>query len=511
METCLIGLDVGTTSTKAVIFNQMGEELAHATSPPYRIHTPHPSWVEQDPEDLWQATLLVIKELMSQVGSDIHVRALSIAAQSGSLLPADKAGNPVYNLITWMDGRTHDLVLQWRESEIRSQVRSLSGWSLYPGLCLPTIAWLRLNDERTFSATRRYFSVNDFIAHRLTGEFITNPSNAGGMQLVNIHTGQWSETLCNLAGIRTDQLSQIQPSGSMSGVILPEVCKITGLTPGTVLINGGHDQACTALGLGIIDPGKLLLACGTAWVFTGVQTAAEIVRIPPSLDMNFHAFPGRWVVSQSLGGLGASLEWWLNQAWNNLRVPSSRQEVFSALNTEMAGTDPADDLFFIPLTGGHEDPATTRSGAFIGLQIAHNRAQMARSIMESAGFELRWALEALKSVGMPVNIVSMVGGAASSPYWPQILTDINNLPIQIPEYENWPSLGAGILAGLGSDLFSSVDQALSFFQKPLAKTTPDPLRVELYNQRYSKYKQISSIIQKINRPETGEKRNKNKL
>ena len=142
-----------------------------------------------------------------------------------------------------------------------------------PGLCLPTIAWLRQYNPDVFQQATHYFSVNDFIAHRLTGKFVSNPSNAGGMQLIDLQSGEWSEELCELAGINSGMLSAVQPSGSIIGEISPTICNLTGLNPGVVLVNGGHDQVCTALGLGINHPGKFLLACGTAWVFTGILTS----------------------------------------------------------------------------------------------------------------------------------------------------------------------------------------------------------------------------------------------
>lgn len=213
MKIALLGVDIGTTSTKAVLFAGNGTELARAASKPYRNHTPHPGWVEQDPEEVWQAVLSTLRGVMSQAGSGFQVIGICMAAQSGSLLPADEHGEPVYPLITWMDGRTDGMVARWKEAGIQEKVKPLCGWSLYPGLCLPTIAWLRENDPQTFAAARHYFSVNDFIAHRLTGEMVSNPSNGGGMQLVDIHTADWNADLCELAGITPEQLSRINRQG----------------------------------------------------------------------------------------------------------------------------------------------------------------------------------------------------------------------------------------------------------------------------------------------------------
>ncbi len=304
MDDAILGLDIGTTSTKGVLFGPSGEELAVAEQA-YRLHTPQPGWVEQDPEDVWQAVLHVLRTI-STVEAPLggrprggaptavtrrnhgHPLALALAAQSGSLLPARKDGTPVSPIITWLDGRTEALVNRWKAEGIEEVVRPVSGWHLYPGLCLPTIAWLRDNQPDVFCAAGRYFSVNDFLVHRLTGRFCTNPSNGGGMQLLDVASGEWSPELCALAGIEPGQLSPVRPPGAIVGRITPEVSRLTGLPAETVVVNGGHDQGCTALGLGVTAPGKVLLGCGTAWVVTGVTNTPDVAALPPSLDLNFH-------------------------------------------------------------------------------------------------------------------------------------------------------------------------------------------------------------------------------
>jgi xylulokinase len=487
MKTALLGLDVGTTTTKAVLFDETGMELARAVSKPYRNLTPQPGWVEQAPEALWQAVLGALRAVMVQVEPDVQVAGICMAAQSGSLLPADAQGNPVYNLITWMDGRTEALVDRWKKTGVQETVKPASGWSLYPGLPLPTIAWLRENDPQTFSAARHYFSVNDFIAYRLTGERVSNPSNGGGMQLVDLHSANWHAALCALGGIQPKQLSRIQPAGSIIGKIRPQICQETGISSEAVLVNGGHDQVLTALGLGVIDPGKLLLACGTAWVFTGVTATADQDHNPPSLDLNFHVPAGRWTISQSLGGLGASLEWWVSQAW-----PGDRPARFAALDQELSATHPSQNLCFIPLTGGHDDPATTHPGGFVGLQLAHQRGDMARAIMESAGFELRWALEPL-----PIERLWMVGGGANSPHWPVILANIIGVPIQLPAYDHWPALGAALLAGLGIGWFEDIEAGLTRFNKPMVEIHPDASWMVRCEEKFATYKAACNRVQQI--------------
>ncbi|PKO15494.1 MAG: hypothetical protein CVU39_11315 [Chloroflexi bacterium HGW-Chloroflexi-10] len=489
----LLGIDVGTTSTKAVLFDTSGRELASACSQPYHNVMPLSGWVEQDPEELWLAVLVTIQGVVAQSKETVNVKAICMAAQSGSLIPADSSGNPVYPLITWLDGRAEEVVNDWKIRGYQDWVKPLSGWSLYPSLCLPTIAWLKKNNPDVFSAARIFFSVNDFLVFRLTGKMITNPSNAGGMQLVDIQTGQWSEELCQLAGIKIENLSKMTPAGEIIGEVLPEICHKTGLTSGTVVVNGGHDQGCTALGLGIIDPGKMLLACGTAWVFTGVLTSADMTSLPATLDLNFHTVPNRWTLSQSLGGLGASFEWWINKTYQTGNESFSRSKMFTELNLEMAQTKIDPDLFFLPLTGGHDDPATTRRGGFIGLQLGHSRADMARAIMEGSAFELRWALEQVLEANIPIEKLWMVGGAAQSPLWPQILANVTGIPIGLPEYDHWPALGAAILAGCGIGAFTNLIQGLENFQKSQKEIEPEIGMTSLYNRAFFNYQRICTL------------------
>ena len=496
----LLGLDVGTTTTKAVLFDLNGAELARAVSQPYHNHTLNPGWVEQDPEELWQALITAVRLVMDIVGDTATVRSLCMAVQSGSLLPAADNCEPVYPLITWMDGRSVELVQQWQVEGTQDLIKPINGWALYPGFCLPNIAWLRQNDPGTFAGACRYLSVNDFLGYRLTGQLATNLSNGGGMQLLDIRTGQWSDTICTLLGITPKYLSPIQPSGSVIGMILPNVCRATGLTEGAVLVNGGHDQGCTALGLGVNSPGKMLLACGTAWVVTGVTDSLDMNRIP-ALDWNFHvgndsSIKNLYTISQSLGGLGAAMEWWINQTYCGLDGQSKRQQMYAMLDSELAHSQPDDQLYFLPMTGGHNDLGAKQRGGFVGLQLRHGRANMARAVMESAAFELRWLLEPVQKAGLPVDRLWMVGGAAQSPHWPQILADVTGMPINLPQYDNWPALGAALLAGVGIGVFKNIKDGLACFQKPDRVIVPNAEMPEQYDEMFELYKVENKFILK---------------
>jgi xylulokinase len=246
--------------------------------------------------------------------------------------------------------------------------------------------------------------------------------------------------------------------------------------------------------MGVTAPGRALLACGTSWVVTGVTENPAVEAIPTAMDMNFHPASNRWTISQSLGGLGASLEWWLNQGWQGVapQPPASRPERYAALNVELARTAPGSEgLFFLPLAGGHVEPAGIQRGGFVGLRLGHTRADMARSVLEGAAYELRWALENIRQAGMRVERLWMVGGATRSPIWPNIVADVTGLPLSVTQYDHWPALGAAIIAGLGINIFESLETGQVRFTKSARQVSPKEENHQLYRERFLIYQQLT--------------------
>lgn len=488
----IIGLDVGTTSTKGMLFDLSGAVLTSAEYD-YAIFTPQPGWVEQQPDDVWSAVLKTLHALTEQAGAERRVLALALAAQSSSVIPAKKDGTPVYPMITWMDSRATEIVNRWRAEGHTETIRQTSGGTPQASVNLAIISWLRENRRDVFTATEHFFSADDFLVHRLTGRHCTNPSNGGRTQLLNIATEQWAPALCALAGIEPDQISPVQPSGTIVGRLLPKVCEATGLSEATVVINGGHDQACTALGLGVTEPGHLLLACGTSWVITDVVEAPP-VALPEQLSLDAYPPPQRWTVSQLLGGLGACLTWLLDQCWpsHNADGSQTRADRFAALNAALRQTTPGSDgLFFLPLTGGHRAATEAEQGAFLGLRLDHTRANMARAVLEGAAYEVRWALDHIREAEIPVDALWMIGGATRSSLWPQIIADVTQLPVTLPASKDWPAVGAAILAGAGVGVFDSLDSGQVRFQGERQLIAPEAAHTLIYDQYFAQYQQIA--------------------
>jgi xylulokinase len=310
MAEVVLGLDAGTSSAKALAVDRTGRILAIANSDPIATRSTSEGGSEQHPDEIWQALAAASRSAVEALGAGVRVAALSMAAQSGSVIPVPSGGR-AGRAITWMDTRSRSVVESWPR-EVAERIRAVSGWSPASGAGLSTIAWLQAVSSDAGAgdapgAVDRWASVDDYLLFRLTGQWVTNPSNASGMQLMEVSARRWSPELCQVAGIDADLLSRILESGTAAGSLTGGAAASLGLDAGIPVVVGGHDQACAALGLGVVGPGDLFLSAGTAWVLTVVTDRADVAALPSGLNLSPHVVPGRWTASQNLGGLGATL------------------------------------------------------------------------------------------------------------------------------------------------------------------------------------------------------------
>ena len=492
MHDIILGIDIGTASTKAIAFDATGAEVASA-SRPYGLLTPQPGWVEQDADEVWRALLDALREVHQRAAGH-RIVALALTAQAGSIIPTDAAGDPVHPMITCLDRRTDELVAGWRGDGTAERIQQLSGWHPFPGLPLPVIAWLRVERPDVHARAKRYLGAADFLIHRLTGRFATDLSAACEMLLVDAQTGDWSAELCAIGGVDPTMQAELGWAGRSIGAITPQVAAYTGLPADTLVVAGGGDQPCACLGMGMFEPGRVALATGTAWVITGITASSRLEDAPPAMDLSFHAAPGRWTVSQFLGGFGATVDWWLAQTWQPADPAQAQpiKELYRRLDAALVASAPGSHgLLFTPLSGPSQLPGSTPGGVFAGLQLAHTRSDMARAILEGCGFEVRWALDQLHESGLPTSELWIAGGASASPVWPPILADISGVPIVLADYANWAALGGAALAGWGAGLFPTLEEGIARLQPLVRRLTPNATLAELYAERYAGYRRLA--------------------
>lgn len=447
----LLGLDVGTTAAKALLFDLEGRVRASADQP-YGLLTPQAGWVEQDPEALWAATVAVLRAIGAALAPGEQVVALAQSSQGGTTIPVGAHRRPVYNAISWMDGRAQAEQAELARAGLADTIYRRTGWPLMAGLPLLHICWLRRQQPDVFAAAHHFLFVNDFITGRLTGRWCMNPSDASITQLFDIETGDWDDWLLELAGIGRGQLSPVQPSGTVIGALTAEAAALTGLPAGLPVVNGAHDQYCAAVGMGVTRPGTTLLSCGTAWVLLAVPADLEAGR-RAGLALSCHAVPGRWGAIRSLGAVGTALEWLADNVWSD--AGADREARYAAINAAAAAARPgADGLLFRPPAGGHAGPTAVRGG-WVGLTLSHSRGDLARAVMEGVACETRWAIEEMRAAGVGVDELTMVGGAARSPIWPQIVADLTATPVVVPGMTQAAGWGAAVIAGVGAGVFDN--------------------------------------------------------
>ena len=494
----LLGLDVGTTATKALAFDLRAGVRAGvgharavaAATQAYELITPRPGWVEQDPEDLWSAVVRTVRDVQAQLDPEDRIIALSQASQGGTTIPVDATGAPTHNAISWMDQRGDEASERARAEIGSDTVRTTTGWPLGNTLPLQHIAWLREHRPALFEQTDGFLFVNDFITQRLTGRTVMNPSDGTMTQLLDIATASWDSRLLAFVGIARDQVSELLPSGHAIGPLTAEASEVLDLPRDVLVVNGAHDQVCAAVGTGVTQPGEVLLSCGTAWVLLTVPDSLQAGR-DSGMALSCHAVPGRWGGIRSLGGIGTSLEWLLSQVWRQ-EGKTACAHLYATLNEGAACVPPgANGLVFIPLSGGHIGSRT--SGGFLNLALSHTRDDMARAVMEGITCELRWTIEEIQGHSVAVEQLKMVGGAAQSPIWPQIVADITGVPVTVPAVRQAASLGAAILAGVGAGCFP--DAAAGFAALigaggAATKLAPDSDTRAIYDRQFADYQHL---------------------
>ncbi|MCP4165955.1 MAG: hypothetical protein GY759_08700 [Chloroflexi bacterium] len=485
MRDLLLGLDVGTTATKAMLFDTQGDVIASADCS-YPLHTPENGWVEQDPDDLWQGVVTTLRSVLEKIGAGDRVIALSLSSQAGTTIPVDAGNQPIYPAISWMDNRASAQAAQVRERWGAETIHHRTGWHLVDGLPLQHITWLRENRPDIFRSARRYLFVNDFIAHKLSGRLCMNPSDAGITQLFNLETVDWDEQLLDIAGIRRGQLSPMHPCGQVIGALQANVSQATGLSPDVLVVNGAHDQYCAAVGTGTTRPGTVLLSCGTAWVVLAVPESLE-VGLRSGMSISCHAMPDSWGAIRSLGAVGTSMEWFLQTVWDRQNQDRGA-DPYGSLNAGAAQSPPgAHGVLFFPLAGGHVAHQLD-VGGFNKLSLSHSRDDLARAVMEGVAFELQWAIEEMQNAGIQIDALTMVGGAAESPLWPQIVADITGVPVIVPTVSQAAARGAAILAGVGAGIWPTAEQGYLAFRGDETHLAADPRVHTLYQKLFTQYR-----------------------
>jgi xylulokinase len=432
------------------------------------------------------------------------VAGIGLSGQMHGVVLLDEASQVLRPCIIWADQRS-DEQCQWITQRVGLErlIDYVSNPAL-PGFSAPKALWVRDHEPELFARTRLLLLPKDYIRYRLTGVAAMEISDAAGTCLLDVKSGAWSQPLLTALDFDPALLPPIVPADAVAGSITPQVAALTGLIAGTPVAGGGADNACGAVGNGVVEPGLALVSIGTSGVVLAHAEAPHVDRSSPVPRVHTfnHAVPGAWYLMGVTQGAGLSLRW----LRDNIGLPEQAlqrwtgQDAYEVLSKEAAGV-PAGSagLFFLPYLQGertpHLDPYAR--GGWIGLSAIHDRRHLIRSVLEGVAFSLRDCFSIINEQGLQITQVRATGGGATSPLWRQIIADILDVELVTTNAQEGPAFGAALLAGVACGVYSSVQQACQQTIRTQERTAPDPTRAALYRQAYETYRALYPALRPL--------------
>jgi xylulokinase len=490
----VIGIDVSTTGTKVLVIREDGEVVGSATEE-YPMYTPRPQWAEQDSEDWWQACVKALRRAVSAAGiAPREIKGLGLAGQMHGMVMLDAQGQVLRPCIMWNDQRT-TAQCEWIMNAVgRERFLELTLNPALPGFTAPKIVWTRENEPEVYARAAKVLLPKDYIRYRLTGVYATEVSDASGTVLLDVSQRRWSQEVLETLGIPAAWMPECHESITVSGRISAEAAALTGLPAGLAVVGGGGDQAASAVGTGIVEPGLVSVTMGTSGVVFAYTE--EPSRDPEGRLHTFcHAVPNKWHVMGVTLSAGGSFRWLrdtLGLAEKSV-AELSGMDAYDILTRE-AATAPAgcEGLIFLPYLTGERTPypdANAR-GTFFGLTVRHNKSHMVRSVMEGVAYSLRDCIELFRDLAIPITQVRGVGGGARSPLWRQILADVFGTELVTINVVDSTAFGAGLLAGVGTGVYASVPEACAATVRIVDRTDPVAANQATYNEYYPVYRSL---------------------
>jgi xylulokinase len=491
----VIGLDIGTTGVKSILLDENGKLAAEATVS-HPIHSPQTNWFEQNPEDWWAATQASIRQILASAGlQPAEVAAIGLSGQYHGLVLLDKGGRVLRPCILWNDQRTHEQAQEVvrRVGAGRLMQIACTRGALYFTAC--KLLWVREHEPQLYSRAARMLLPKDYIRYRLSGEFATDVSDASGTILLDIAQRKWSPELCRALDIPLEMLPTVHESCQPTGRLSAAVARELGLRPEVLVVGGGGDQACAAVGNGITDQGIVGYSVGTSGV---IYAATDEVKTDDGgrVDTFCHAVPGRWALLGVTNSAAASLAWFQQSFAAHERAEAERQKrsVFALLEEQAAAIRiGADRLFFLPYLGGerhpHQDP--NARGAFIGLHSGHGLAHAARAVMEGVAYSFRDCLQIMRGLGVDTREIRGTGGGMKSKLWAEIQANVSGERLLLTTTdEGGAAYGAAILALVGAGRYASVQEACGRLVRFDKQVKPDPEAQALYDRYFQLYRSL---------------------
>ncbi|MGM0168587.1 xylulokinase [Enterococcus sp. AZ135] len=497
----LLGIDIGTSSCKVALFTENGEAIAQSTKN-YPIFRPQKDWVEQNPEDWWQAVCEAINELLTK--SKIKpekILGIGVDGQSWSAIPISSDGALLRNTPIWMDTRAQGICEDLKQTIGEETLFNVSGNPIQPTYSLPKVLWYRDQLPELYKQTDKILQSNSYIVYKLTGEVTQDLSQGYGYQCFDMRKGVWDNYLCKEMNLRADILPEIVPCDAIVGQVTKEAAEQSGLSIGIPVVAGGLDSACGALGVGVIANGETQEQGGQAG---GMSICTEEYRADKRLILSFHVTAEKWLLQGGTVGGGGVLKWFEENFGQKERMDAEQNGTtsFAELTIQAESIAPGSEgVILLPYMAGERSPVWNpqAKGLYYGLDYSKTKGHMIRASMEGVAFSLKHNLDVAERAGTEVNHLRAMGGSANSQLWTQIKSDVTNKSIDILNSDTATTLGAAILAGVAVGVYKDFEEAVSKTVKIKTSYHPNTENADVYQKNYELYlklyKQLKEIMQ----------------
>jgi xylulokinase len=501
----LMGIDLGSTSLKAVIYDLAGNVVARSSRPTEKYSPPdHPEWVFWHPQRIWDGVADSISEAVAALSDPRAIQAVAVTGMGLDAVPVDECGLWLYPFISWHDPRTVEQQQWWLEQVGNLPTYAAGGWPVWPNNTALRILWMAQHEPEIHRRTRKWLLIEDFVNFLLCGVQATDYSMASCTLLFDQCTQNWSGPILNRAGIDRRLLCDPRPSGSPLGHVNAPASARTRLPAGTPVILGGHDHLCGALPVGVFKPGLVLDVTGT-WEIVTTITATPILTqsmLAAGVVVQSHVAPKTYA-SWSGGVAAEMLEWYRQQYGSEARrqaAAGAASEWDALMAPAAAAPAGARGVMFLPHMAGASAPvADSRSlGAFVGLSTRTTHGDMLRAIIEGLDYQCLDVLSTMEAeMGLQAKRLVAVGGALRNTFWMQNKADVVGRPIDAPAIEEATPLGAAMLAGIGVGLYRDVQDAYEQVCRPGVTYEPDGRLAAQYAEGFAVYKQLYPTLKPL--------------
>jgi sugar (pentulose or hexulose) kinase len=493
-----LGIDVGTTSVKAGVFDHLGHTLALARRD-YTLDTPSVDHVELDADLYWQATLEVVRRCLAEpdVSSDL-VSAIAVSSQGETTIAVDRQGMPLHPALVWLDNRARKQAVELAE-RLGTQVYLHTGIpGVNPTWSACKIRWLAQEEPRVFEAAHKFILVQDFIVHRLTGVFATDGAVACTTLLYDIVRHEWWDLALEAVGLTASRLSEIHRPGTIAGELTSWAAEALGLQPRIPVVLGGMDQSAGAVGAGSISPEIISETTGGALAVQATVSAPDVDR-SQRVPVYVHSAPDRYLFVPVCDTGGMAFKWLRDTFGEGALEQAARSggDAYDLLTTEAADVPAGSDgLLMLPYLTGAFSPEYNPAarGVFYGFTLFHRRAHFVRATLEAIAFMLRRNLELIRQAGVGGQELRSTGGGARSRLWRQIKADVCGLPVLTLENPEAALMGDAILAAVATGAYATLEEACGEMVAIGEGLSPDPRSRSTYEMSYRNYCELYDAL-----------------